>query len=123
MKRLALGALAVVLVASTFVLAQNVAKPADVQPVRVKAEGPSAPAVTAKPLTVLGKVANDGKTFVTDIDTEWEVSNVDALKGYEGRLTTVKCYVDPERNRMHVLSVKAAEVKYASRQGDSAFRR
>jgi hypothetical protein len=81
-------------------MAQDRVKPADTS---------NSWAAGAKPLTVSGKVSSDGKTFLTDIDTEWSVSNADALKGYEGRLTTVKCYVDPERNRIHVLSVKTVQ--------------
>lgn len=117
MKKMLLGIIAVALIASGASLAQGVSKPADAS--ISGRPGTSA----ARSLTVSGRVANDGKTFLTDIDTEWEVSNADALKGYEGQLATVKCYIDSERNRIHVLSVKAAELKYASRQGDSAFRR
>jgi len=114
MKKHLLGALSLALIVSGLALAQNQAKPS---------ESSNTLAAGTKPLTVAGKVSNDGKTFVTDIDAEWSVSNADALKGYEGRLATVKCYVDPEHNRLHVVSVKSTEVKYASRQGDSAFRR
>lgn len=80
---------------------------------------------SAKPLTVSGKVSADGKTFFTDIDSEWLISNVDALKGFEGRLVRVKCYVDTEKNSIKVLSVKreASESSYAARNMDSAFRR
>jgi len=116
MKRMLLGALSVALVASSLALAQDQAKPA-------KSDNPGAWATGAKPLTVSGKIGNDGKTFLTDIDTEWNVSNAEAVKGYEGRLATVKCFVDPERNRIRVLSVKASDVKTASKTGDSAFRR
>ena len=78
-----------------------------------------------KSLTVFGKVSNDGRTLFTDLDTEWTVSNAEVLKGREGRLVTLKCYVDSVRNQIRVLSVRTAEseVKYAARQGDSAFRR
>jgi hypothetical protein len=63
--------------------------------------------------------------LVTDLDTEWTVSNADVLKGREGSLVTIKCYVDPDRNQIRVLSVRAAqpEPKIAARQSDSAFRR
>lgn len=117
MTRLLLGTLSLAVVASGFALAQE-AKPGD-----AKTDTSSVRTAVAKTLTVSGKVGNDGKTFLTDIDSEWEVSNAEALKGYEGRLATVKCYVDPEHNRIQVLSVKAADTKYAFRHGDSAFRR
>ena len=79
----------------------------------------------AKSLTVLGKVSGDGRSLVTDIDTEWTISNPEILKGHEATLVRVKCYVDSERNQLRVLSVKTAqpEFKYVSRSGDSAFRR
>jgi len=115
--------LSVGIFASCVALAQSPAKPADARPVSLKAGNPRSAASAAKTLTVVGRVADDGKAFLTDIDTEWAVSNADALKGYEGRLATVKCYVDPESNRLRVVSVRTAEDKYASRQGDSAFRR
>jgi len=79
---------------------------------------------SAKPLTVAGKVSDDRKTLMTDIDSEWMVGNPDALKGHEGRRVTVKCYVDTEKNKIHVLSVKdPSEGSYSARSTDSAFRR
>ena len=79
----------------------------------------------SKTLMVSGKVSNDGKTLLTDIDSDWAVSNPEALKGQEGRLVTVKCYVDTENNRIRVLSVKGAATNSTSsvKYGDSAFRR
>lgn len=90
-----------------------------------KPEEPAARPAAKQSLSVLGKVSEDGRTLFTDLDTEWAVSNAEALKGREGSLVMVKCFVDSERNQIHVLSVRTAssEVKYASRQGDSAFRR
>jgi hypothetical protein len=80
---------------------------------------------TVKPLTVAGKVSSDRRTLVTDIDSEWAISNPDALKGHEGRRVTVKCYVDTAKNRIQVLSVKkdASEATYSAQSTDSAFRR
>jgi len=80
---------------------------------------------SAKPLTVAGQVSNDRKTLVTDIDSEWSVSNPEILKGHEGRRVTVKCYVDTERNRIQILSVKKdpSAATYSARSTDSAFRR
>jgi len=94
-------------------------------------EKPSSPkpdnatATSAKSLTVTGQVSSDGKTLVTDIDSEWSVSNPEALKGHEGRRVTVKCYVDTEKNRIQILSAKKDESAstYSARSTDSAFRR
>ena len=85
----------------------------------------TARSASAKPLAVSGRVSDDGKSLITDIDSEWAVSNAEMLKGNEGRRVTVKCYVDTERGRIQVLSVKKneSEPKYAARYNDSAFRR
>jgi hypothetical protein len=81
-------------------------------------------AFSAKPLTVSGKVSADGKTFLTDIDSEWLVSNADVLKGHEGRAVRVKCYVDTEKSSMKILSVKRDdESNYAARNTFSAVGR
>jgi hypothetical protein len=81
-------------------------------------------AFSAKPLTVSGKVSADGKTLLTDIDSEWLVSNADVLKGHEGRAVRVKCYVDTEKNSMKILSVKKEEESnYAARNTFSAVGR
>jgi hypothetical protein len=81
--------------------------------------------MSGKPLVVSGRVSRDGKTLLTDIDSEWSVTDPASLKGVEGRRVTVKCYVDTERSRIQILRVKKEqdEVKYAARHDDSAFRR
>ena len=76
---------------------------------------------STKALTVSGNVSDDGKRFITDIDTDWAINNPDSLKGHEGRLVTIKCYVDSDKNRIQVLSVKTPQ--YTSMHNDSAFRR
>jgi len=84
----------------------------------------SAPPST-KILTVFGKVSNDARTLLTDLDSEWKVANASVLKGYEDRLVRVRCYVDAQKNQLHVLSIKKESdgEKYAARSTDSAFRR
>ncbi len=79
----------------------------------------------SKPITVLGKVSDDGRTLMTDIDSEWTVSNPNALKGYEGSLVRIRCYVDSEWGRIRVVTARKEEggLKYAAQFGDSAFRR
>ena len=80
---------------------------------------------SGKPIVVSGKVSADGKMLVTDIDSEWAVSNAALLKGFEGRLVKVKCFIDTEKNRLQVLTVKAEDSasKYAAVHMDSAFHR
>jgi hypothetical protein len=84
----------------------------------------SAPA-SAKILTVFGKVSNDARTLLTDLDSEWKVANASVLKGYEDRLVRVRCYIDAEKNQLHILSIKKENggENYAPRYADSAFRR
>ena len=115
MKRTTLGMLALLLLSGAAAVAQD--KPASSQ------DHPAA--FSAKPLNVSGKVSSDGKILLTDIDTQWSISNPDALKGHEGHLVRVKCYVDTEKNSVKVLSVKRAdsEASYAAQHSDSAFRR
>jgi hypothetical protein len=97
------------------VFAQDQAQPAANRNAAVRA---------SKSLTVSGKVSEDGRSLLTDLDSEWLVSNAEALKGREGKLVTVKCYIESDHNQIHILSVRtASDVKYASRIGDSAFRR
>jgi membrane protein implicated in regulation of membrane protease activity len=62
-----------------------------------------------KTLTVFGRVSSNGRSLVTDLDTEWAVNNAEAFKGREGSLVKVKCYVDPDHAQLHVLSVKSAQ--------------
>jgi hypothetical protein len=79
----------------------------------------------AKILVVSGRVSNDGRTLLTDLDSEWKIANADMLKGQQGHLVRVRCYVDMEKNQIQILSVKKenGESTYAARYGDSAFRR
>ena len=81
--------------------------------------------MSSKPLVVSGRVSRDGKTLLTDIDSEWTITDPASLKGNEGRRVTAKCYVDTEKSRIHILRVKKEEdeMKYAARHDDSAFRR
>ena len=123
MKRSIRAAAFLGLLASGLAFAQNA--PATANKPGNKMDQPGAASSPSKSLTVFGRVSNDGRTLLTDLDTDWAVSNAEVLKGREGSLVTVKCYVDSERNQIHVLSVKSAqsELKYALRQQDSAFRR
>lgn len=120
MKSSILTTVSLAVITSGIALAQDRPQPTSTKPDTTIAR----PAAT-KSLTVSGRVSSDGQSLVTDLDTEWTVSNADVLKGREGSLVTIKCYVDPDRNQIRVLSVRAAqpEPKIAARQSDSAFRR
>ena len=115
MKNSMLGLFAAVLLISNCCIAQEKSE---------IARAGSAPSST-KILTVFGKVSNDARTLLTDLDSEWKVANASVLKGYEDRLVRVRCYVDAQNNQLHVLSIKKENdgEKYAARSSDSAFRR
>jgi hypothetical protein len=92
---------------------------------KAAASEPQHATFSAKPLMVSGKVSADGKKLLTDIDSEWIVSNDDALKGHEGRMVRVKCYVDTEKNSIKILSVKREndDANFAARNTFSAVGR
>jgi len=83
--------------------------------------------VPLKPLTLSAKVSGDGKSLITDLDSEWIVSNPSSLDRYKAQLVSVHCYVDAVRGRIEILSVKAAQkdpqLRIAAQRQDSAFRR
>ncbi|HEV3512278.1 MAG TPA: hypothetical protein VGS05_11285 [Candidatus Sulfotelmatobacter sp.] len=114
MKTATLITLATLLLLPNSILAQENASPA-----RHDA------ATAAKVLVVSGRVSNDGKMLDTDLDSEWQINNPEALKGHEGRLVRIRCYVDTARNKIQVLTVKKDDdTNYtATRHTDSAFRR
>lgn len=80
--------------------------------------------ITAKKAVMLsGRVADDGKLFVSEDQDRWTVSNPAALAAHAGHLVTVKCQVSPDQNSIQVLIVKPADAKYVATHSDSAFRR
>jgi hypothetical protein len=115
-KRIAIP-LVIVVLASSLALTQEHGKPDG-----SNQDHPQTWTASTKALTVSGKISEDGKRFITDIDTEWAINNPNALKGHEGRLITIKCYVDSDKNSIQVLSVKE-HAQYSAMCRDSAFRR
>jgi hypothetical protein len=117
MTRLIAIALAAVALTSNLALSQELAKPGG-----TRQEHAQSWTASTKALSVSGKVSDDGTRFITDIDTEWAINNTAAVKGSEGRVVTIKCYVDSDKNRIQVLSLKR-DAQYAAKYSDSAFRR
>lgn len=74
-----------------------------------KAETTSAHRTAAKSILISGRVSSDGRRFAIAADNEWDVSNSVALKGHEGSLVTVKCYVDAAHNQIQVVSVNRVQ--------------
>ena len=68
-------------------------------------QGGSSPKATS----VTGKISDDGKTFTSDKDGKsWTISNPDAVKGHEGHHVVLKAHVYPDKNEVHVMSLKMA---------------
>lgn len=80
---------------------------------------------STKAIAIAGQVSDEGKTLISDEDDIWVVNNPNVLAGHVGQQVKVKCQVFPDKNEIHVFSVKVdlREVRYISRSGDSAFRR
>jgi hypothetical protein len=62
-----------------------------------------------KPMSITGKISDDGKTFTNDKDGKsWTIVNPDAVKGHEGHHVVLKAHVYPDKNEVHVISLKMA---------------
>jgi hypothetical protein len=60
--------------------------------------------------SVMGKISDDGKTFTSDKDNKtWTIQNPDAVKGHEGHHVVLKAHVYPDKNEVHVMSLKMAK--------------
>jgi len=65
--------------------------------------------MSPKAVSVMGKISDDGKSFVSDKDGKsWTISNPDAVKGHEGHHVTLKAHVSADTNEVEVVSLKMA---------------
>jgi len=56
---------------------------------------------------VKGKISDDGKMFVSDKDSKsWTIVNPEAVKGHEGHHVVLTAHVYPDKNEVHVMSLK-----------------
>jgi pentapeptide MXKDX repeat protein len=102
MKKLMLMCFAVALIMSVSAFGQDTMKRDDMKTDNAKSEK-----MSAKAVHIVGKVGDDGKTFVSNKDGKtWKVSNPDALKGHEGYEVSVRAHVDADKDEIHVTSVK-----------------
>jgi len=63
-----------------------------------------------KTTSVMGKISEDGKSFVSDQDGKsWTINNPDAVKGHEGHHVILKAHVDSDKGEVHVASLKMAK--------------
>jgi hypothetical protein len=100
LKALMLVSLAVILVSAAAV-AQDTMKPS---PDQTKAGS------STKAVSVMGKISDDGKSFVSDKDSKsWTIANPDAVKGHEGHHVVLKAHVDADKSEVQVVSLKMAK--------------
>jgi len=64
------------------------------------------------PINVTGKISEDGKSFVSDKDGKsWNIVNPEAVKGHEGHHVVLNAHVYPDKDEVHVMSLKMAKDK------------
>jgi hypothetical protein len=62
-----------------------------------------------KAVKVVGKISDDGQTFVSDKDGKsWKIVNPDAVKGHEGHHVVLTAHVYADKGEVHVMSLKMA---------------
>jgi pentapeptide MXKDX repeat protein len=62
---------------------------------------------SAKAVKITGKISDDGKMFVNEKDSKsWTIVNPEAVKGHEGHHVTLTAHVYPDKNEVHVMSLK-----------------
>jgi hypothetical protein len=65
---------------------------------------------------VIGKISDDGKTFVSDSDSKtWAIDNPEAVKGHEGHHVVLTAQVDADKSEVHVKSLKMAKAAEAAK--------
>jgi pentapeptide MXKDX repeat protein len=65
---------------------------------------------SAKAVRVMGKIGDDGKSFVSDKDGKsWTIVNPDAVKGHEGHHVVLTAHVYADKGEVHVMSLKMAK--------------
>ena len=63
-----------------------------------------------KSVKVVGKISDDGKSFVSDKDGKtWTIENPDAVKGHEGHHVVLSANADAASSTVHVNSLKMAK--------------
>jgi hypothetical protein len=62
-----------------------------------------------KAVKVMGKISDDGTMFVSDKDGKsWKIINPEAVKGHEGHHVVLTAHVYPDKDEVHVMSLKMA---------------
>jgi hypothetical protein len=114
MRRAIYGLLALMLIMCLPALAQDAPQKSD-QEQMSSDTGKSA----AKLQHVKGTIGDDGKTFTSDKDKKsWTIQNPDAVKGHEGHHVVLSAHVYPDKNEVHVMSVKMAGGRASKSKSD-----
>ncbi len=81
--------------------------------------------VTAKIVSLSGKLSDDGKTFLAKHGASWTIANPDAVSGHAGHELKLKVQLAATSREIQVLAVKvvATEVRLVANPSDSAFHR
>ena len=107
MKKLIFVTFGIALMMSLMAIAQETTKQDTVKQDSMTSSPTSTSTLSTNPMSISGKVSDDGKTFVSDNDSKsWTVSNPEALKGHEGHQVTVSANVNADKNEVQILSVK-----------------
>jgi hypothetical protein len=115
MKKTKLAVLGLIVVGCMSLAAQDVAQPGSALK--------TSQARQAKAIRISGKVSDDGARFFEETNQKvWRVTNLEALKGYEGQKAVLRGRVGPDTNMIQVLSIRGLST-YTANSGDSAFRR
>ena len=68
-----------------------------------------------------GTIGEDGKTFTPDQGSKtWAIVNPDAVKGHEGHHVRLSAHVYPEKDSIHVMSLKMASKGKHADKSDKA---
>ena len=120
MTRILVAACALVLAASLFAFTQDTSSQSGsaYPPSNTASQGQTSADQTAstgetsgkaKLRQIKGTIGQDGKTFTADKDNKsWTVVNPDAVKGHEGHHVILSAHVYPDKDQVHVMSVKMA---------------
>ena len=62
--------------------------------------------------TLKGTISKDGKSFVADKSQKsWTIINPEAVEGHEGHHVRLSAHVYPDKDEIHVMSVKMMTAK------------
>ena len=68
-----------------------------------------------------GTIGEDGKSFTPDQGSKtWTIVNPDAVKGHEGHHVRLSAHVYPEKDSIHVMSIKMASKGKHADKSDKA---